>query len=117
MYRPHRTFVIEVEGASDRDFDAVFVVDGRRETRRVALPCTFKFHAREVSYRVTPSNTSVDNEMSGHMYTADKSIDFCVTGWSVGGHITSPKFFGVGSGDFKAMTYSKDGPGPEVTTP
>ena len=80
LYRPMRHIVIEVEGPASRNYEAVLIVDGQRQMQTVTLPKTFRFYAREVSYRVTPSDTSADNEMSGHMYIQDKSVDFSCTG-------------------------------------
>jgi hypothetical protein len=108
--------VIEVEGPPNRNYEAILVVDGRRQIETVALPKTFRFYAREVSYGVAPSDTSADNEISGHMYLEDKSIDFSCTGRSVGGNIKSPKLLGVGSGDFTGFTGVKGSPYLAVTS-
>lgn len=110
LQRPKRQIVIEVEGPENRDYEAILVVDGQRQIEKVALPKTFRFYAREVSYGVAPSDTSADNEISGHMYLEDKSIDFACTGRSVGGNIKSPKRLGVGTGDFTGFTGIKDSP-------
>jgi len=104
LHRPKRHIVIEVEGPVNHDYKAILVVDGQRQVETVALPKTFRFYAREVSYGIVPSDTSADSEISGHMYIEDKSIDFSSTGRSVGGNIKSPQLLGVGTGDFTGFT-------------
>ena len=118
LYRPKRHFVIEVEGPANRKFDAVFLVDKRRETQTVTLPQTFRFHARFVSYRVTPSDKAGDDEITGRMFTEDGWRDVsCGPAWSVGGKISCPNALGIWSGGVGVMTYEKDAPGHDVTHP
>ena len=117
LYRPKRNIVIEVEGPPNRNFDAVFVVDGRRQTQTVTLPKTFTFYARDVSYRVNPLDKDADNEMTGHIYTDDGFADGSCTGWSVGAHVSCSNVLGNHwLGGIVIITYNKDAPGPEVTT-
>jgi hypothetical protein len=80
LYRPKRTIVIDVNGASNRNFAAFFVVDGREQRQTVTLPWTFTFHARDVRYRVTPVDTAADNEITGRIYTDDGFADGSCTG-------------------------------------
>ena len=117
LYRPKRNIVIEVEGPPNRSFDAVFIVDGRRQTQTVTLPNTFQFRARFVSYRVTPSDKTGDNVITGRMYTKDGWADLSCEGWGVGGQISCPNVLGIWFGGVGHMTYGKDDPGPEVTHP
>jgi hypothetical protein len=118
LYRPKRDFVIEVEGPPDRNFDAVFIVDGRRQTQPATLPATFHFRARFVSYRVSPSDKTGDSVINGRMYTKDGWRDIsCGPAWSVGGMISCPNVLGIWSGDVGVMTYEKDAPGHDVTHP
>lgn len=117
LYRPKRNFVIEVEGPPNRNFDAVFIVDGRRQTQTVTLPNTFQFQALDVSYRVTPLDTAGDNEITGHMYTKDGWGDVSCTAWSVGGQISCPNALGIWFGGVGVMTYGKNDPGHDVTHP
>ena len=91
LYRPKRNFVIEVEGPPNRNFDAVFVLDGQRQTETVTLPATFTFHAREVAYDVAPSDPVTDHQISGHMYLENESIDFACEARSVGGFISASR--------------------------
>jgi hypothetical protein len=118
LYRPKRDFVIEVEGPPNHSFDAVFIVDGRRQTQTTTLPTAFRFRARFVSYRVSPSDKTGDILISGRMYTKDGwgSIS-CGPAWSVGGKISCPNVLGIWSGDVGVMTYEKDAPGHDVTHP
>ena len=116
LYRPKRTIVIDVKGASNRNFDAFFVVDGREQRQTVALPRTFSFYARDVRYRVTPVDAAADNEMTGRIYTDDGFADGSSTGWSVGAHVSCSNVLHIWRGGIGIMTYRKDDPGPEVTT-
>ena len=94
FYRPKRHIVIELEGPTNLDYETVIIVDGQREEHTVTLPKTFKFYAREVSYRVTPRDTSAAAKVSGHMYTEDKLFDFSTTGSTTSGRIKSPSLLG-----------------------
>lgn len=116
LYRPKRTFVIDVTGTSKRNFDAFFVVDGREQRETVTLPRTFTFYARDVRYRVTPVDTAADNEMTGRIFTDDGFADGSSTGWSVGAHVSCSNVLHIWRGQIGIMTYTKDNPGPEVTT-
>ena len=116
LYRPMRTIVIDVTGASDRNFDAFFVVDGREQRETVTLPKTFTFYARDLRYRVTPLDTAVENEMTGRIYTDDGFADGSSSGWSVGAHVSCSNILHFVRGSIGIMTYTKDDPGPEVTT-
>lgn len=109
--RPKRDIVIDADGSANRDYEAFLIVDGQRHTETVTLPKTFRFHAREVSYRITPADEFSDGAISGHMYTANKWIDFSCTGWAVGGRIKSPSVVGFWSGDFEGFSG-----GPEDST-
>ena len=117
LYRPKRDIVIEVGGPANRNFDAVFIVDGRRQTQTVTLPTTFQFQARFVSYRVSPSDKAGDDVITGHMYTKDGWGDVSCEGWGVGGQISCPNVLGFWFGGIGHMTYAKDDPGPDVTHP
>lgn len=116
LYRPKRTIVIEVEGPPNRNFDAVLVVDSQRHTQTVTLPKTFKFYARDVSYRVNPVDTDADNEITGRIYTGDGFADGSCTGWSVGARVSCSNVLGIWLGGIVIITYDRDSPGPEVTT-
>jgi hypothetical protein len=116
LYRPNRTIVIDVKGTSNRNFDAFFVVDGREQRQTVTLPKTFTFYARDVRYRVTPLDTDFENELTGRIYTDDGFADGSSTGWSVGAHVSCSNILHIWRGGIGIMTYTKDNPGPEVTT-
>jgi len=116
FYRPKRSIVVEVEGPPSRNFDAVFVVDGRRQTQSVTLPKTFTFYARDVAYRVNPVDKDADNEMFGRIYTDDGFADGSSTGWSVGGWVSCSNVLGIWLGEIGVANYTKESPGPEVTT-
>jgi len=115
LYRPKRAIVIEVQGPTNRAFDAVLIVDGQRHNEEVTLPKAFSFYARKVSYRVTPLDTAVDIHLTGRMYTDDGFADGSCTGWSVGGHIECSTVLGIWFGGVWPTTYTIDSPGPDVT--
>lgn len=117
---PKRNMVIEVDGPPNRNFNAVFIVDGQRQTQTVTLPHTFQFQARKFSYRVTPVDKAGDVKITGRMYTKDGWADVSCEGWGVGGEISVPNLLGNLFGEVGRvghMSYDKDDPGPEVTHP
>lgn len=116
LFRPKRTIVVEVNGTSEQEYDAFFVVDGQEQRQTVTLPKTFTFYARDLRYRVTPVDTDVENEMTGHIHTDDGFADGSSTGWSVGAHVSCSNILHFVRGSIGIMTYTRDDPGPEVTT-
>jgi len=116
LYRPKCNVVVNVEGPSSRKFDAVFVVDGRRQTQTVTLPKEFTFYARDVAYRVNPVDKDVDDKLTGRIYTDDGFADGSTSGWSVGGRVSCSNVFGIWRGGLVVTNYTKDSPEPEVTT-
>ena len=116
LYRPKRTVVIDVKGTSNRNCDAFFVIDGREQRQTVTLPNTFTFYARDIRYRVTPLDADVENKITWRIYTDDGFADGSSTGWSVGAHVSCSNVLHIWRGGIGIMTYTKDDPGPEVTT-